>query len=210
MARRHRIVTDERRLSSRFGSRHRAALGITEETDAVVIVVSEERGTMSFCFNGNLVPHLDEAGLRQALRGVFRPNRSVWQREIKRLRSWFPGKNTGNIDQSSSRIEQRSRLDNHQRDSIAPDRAYVQPLRRQRTEDEVKNAAPSSHRDLMPSGQLDIAELTEEMGSHNGLNHSLNTQEHQHSSKDTSASMTTSQEPNDHQRDRGGSGGTSA
>ncbi len=42
-----------------LGSRHRAALGITEETDAVVVVVSEERGSISFCFNGNIVTNLD-------------------------------------------------------------------------------------------------------------------------------------------------------
>jgi diadenylate cyclase len=50
-----------------FGSRHRAALGITEETDAVVVVVSEERGTISFCFNGNIVPNIDGTALRQTL-----------------------------------------------------------------------------------------------------------------------------------------------
>src|SRR5579859_5781369 len=54
-----------------MGSRHRAALGITEETDAVVVVVSEERGTISFCFNGNIVSNLDGASLRQALLGLF-------------------------------------------------------------------------------------------------------------------------------------------
>jgi len=54
-----------------LGSRHRAALGITEETDAVVVVVSEERGSISFCFNGNIVTNLDGASLRQALLGLF-------------------------------------------------------------------------------------------------------------------------------------------
>lgn len=54
-----------------LGSRHRAALGITEETDAVVVVVSEERGTISFCFSGNIVSNLDGASLRQALLGLF-------------------------------------------------------------------------------------------------------------------------------------------
>jgi uncharacterized protein (TIGR00159 family) len=60
-------------LDQSFGSRHRAALGITEETDAVVVVVSEERGTISLCFDGNLVSNLDEAKLRTALDANFAP-----------------------------------------------------------------------------------------------------------------------------------------
>lgn len=58
-------------LDASLGSRHRAALGITEETDAVVVVVSEERGTISFCFSGNIVSNLDGQSLRQALAGLF-------------------------------------------------------------------------------------------------------------------------------------------
>ncbi|MBI4703140.1 MAG: TIGR00159 family protein [Deltaproteobacteria bacterium] len=54
-----------------LGSRHRAAIGITEETDAVVVVVSEERGTISMCFNGNLAANLDGESLRRALLGLF-------------------------------------------------------------------------------------------------------------------------------------------
>jgi uncharacterized protein (TIGR00159 family) len=64
-------MPDTKVLDKSLGSRHRAALGITEETDAVVVVVSEERGTISFCFNGNIVSHLDGASLRQALLGLF-------------------------------------------------------------------------------------------------------------------------------------------
>jgi diadenylate cyclase len=68
-------MPDSRVLDASFGSRHRASLGITEETDAVVVVVSEERGTIGFCFNGNIVGNLDGPGLRRALEGVFSPRR---------------------------------------------------------------------------------------------------------------------------------------
>lgn len=64
-------MPDIKVVDKSMGSRHRAALGITEETDAVVVVVSEERGTISFCFNGNIVPNLDGASLKQALLGLF-------------------------------------------------------------------------------------------------------------------------------------------
>ena len=54
-----------------LGARHRAALGITEETDAVVVVVSEEKGAISLCFGGNIVRGLDGQALRDALFGLF-------------------------------------------------------------------------------------------------------------------------------------------
>ena len=77
-------MPDTKVLDKSLGSRHRAALGITEETDAVVVVVSEERGTIGFCFNGNIVSHLDGASLRQALLGLFGQKTRGKKRPTKR------------------------------------------------------------------------------------------------------------------------------
>ncbi|MEO8904750.1 MAG: diadenylate cyclase CdaA [Polyangiaceae bacterium] len=66
-------MPEGRVMDDSFGSRHRAALGITEETDAVVVIVSEERGTISFCFNGNIASNLDGLKLRTMLEAIFSP-----------------------------------------------------------------------------------------------------------------------------------------
>lgn len=54
-------------FSKRFGTRHRAAIGVTEETDALAIVVSEERGTISLAHDGELSDELDAKSLRDLL-----------------------------------------------------------------------------------------------------------------------------------------------
>lgn len=59
----------------RYGTRHRAALGITEQTDAVVVVVSEESGQASLVERARIRRNLDEGQLTRALTALLRPER---------------------------------------------------------------------------------------------------------------------------------------
>ena len=58
-------------LPDGVGTRHRAAVGITEETDAVVIVVSEETATLSVVYSGEMLRDLDGPRLRETLRDIL-------------------------------------------------------------------------------------------------------------------------------------------
>ena len=60
-------LTTNPSLSRSYGTRHRAAVGITEESDAVAIVVSEERGVVSLAENGKISAALDAQGLETLL-----------------------------------------------------------------------------------------------------------------------------------------------
>ncbi|MCK8826183.1 diadenylate cyclase CdaA [Natroniella acetigena] len=58
-------LTNNKKLSQSLGTRHRAAAGISEETDALVIIVSEETGVISTAFAGRLKYNLDEFDLKE-------------------------------------------------------------------------------------------------------------------------------------------------
>jgi len=64
-------LTVKPRLSKELGTRHRAAIGVTEETDAVAIVVSEQEGTIALVVGGNLTERLDASRLQNALQGLI-------------------------------------------------------------------------------------------------------------------------------------------
>lgn len=74
-------LSQEEALPKGLGTRHRAAVGLTEETDAVCVVVSEETGVISVSTGGKLVRNLDEASLAKVLKDIFhKPKR---KRELK-------------------------------------------------------------------------------------------------------------------------------
>ncbi|MDP7495774.1 MAG: diadenylate cyclase CdaA [Roseibacillus sp.] len=58
-----------------MGLRHRAAIGLTEESDAVTIVVSEETGAVSICVDGRIERNMDEDGFRDRLEEIFLSDR---------------------------------------------------------------------------------------------------------------------------------------
>ena len=60
-------LTENRNLSRELGTRHRAALGVTEQSDAIVVVVSEETGTISIARNGELMRYLHGDDVREIL-----------------------------------------------------------------------------------------------------------------------------------------------
>ena len=65
-------------ISRDLGTRHRAAIGITEATDAVSLIVSEETGIISMAREGRLTRHLDERSLSILLTELFTPDRNAY------------------------------------------------------------------------------------------------------------------------------------
>ena len=66
-------LSEGKGISRELGTRHRAAIGITETTDAIALIVSEETGIISMAREGRLTRHLDRAGLEQVLTALYQP-----------------------------------------------------------------------------------------------------------------------------------------
>lgn len=79
-------LTTNPELSRTYGTRHRAAIGITEEADALAIAVSEERGTISLTVDGTIVEGLDAQGLILRLRAALAPGNEDGKGGGKRAR----------------------------------------------------------------------------------------------------------------------------
>ena len=76
-------LTQRQDLNKSLGTRHRAAIGLTEETDAVVVAVSEETGAISYAYKGHLVRAVTLEELRAFLTSVF------VRRTRRSFRNWF-------------------------------------------------------------------------------------------------------------------------
>jgi len=76
-------------LAKTLGTRHRAAIGLTEETDAIVVVMSEETGSISYAYKGILVRGVTAEELRAFLTSILvKPEKS--RRPLEWLRQWRP------------------------------------------------------------------------------------------------------------------------
>jgi diadenylate cyclase len=69
-------LTVNPRVSRELGTRHRAAIGLTEENDAVAVVVSEETGQISLALDGRIERNLTPDALRQRMRSLVTLRRS--------------------------------------------------------------------------------------------------------------------------------------
>jgi diadenylate cyclase len=75
-----------------LGLRHRAAIGVTEESDAIVVVVSEERGSIAIAHSGRVIRNLDAKRLATVMHAFYRPAlERAWPRWIARAREALRG-----------------------------------------------------------------------------------------------------------------------
>lgn len=83
-------LSDNQGISKELGTRHRAAIGMSERSDSMSIIVSEETGSISIAENGKISRHLDIATLEDILQELYEPT-------IERSMDWL-GKWGGNYD----------------------------------------------------------------------------------------------------------------
>jgi diadenylate cyclase len=84
-------LTQEANISKSLGTRHRAAIGLSEETDAVCVVASEETGSMSISMGGKLMHNLSEENLMKYLKEIFyNPHKLRGKRLLKILSKLSP------------------------------------------------------------------------------------------------------------------------
>lgn len=82
-------LTDTRNLSQELGTRHRAAIGMSEQSDAVVFVISEETGTMSIAKGGSLQRYLTENDVKVLIKEAISTPTVDWKDELKmKLEKW--------------------------------------------------------------------------------------------------------------------------
>ena len=92
------LASDNRAISRDLGTRHRAGVGVTETTDAIVLIVSEETGIISMARGGKLTRHLDAEGLRKVLREMYHEEHTRLWRFTHSLRGARKGE-TGNDEE---------------------------------------------------------------------------------------------------------------
>lgn len=88
-------LTSSSEISKKLGTRHRAAIGLTEVSDAAVIVVSEETGVISLALNGKLVRNYDKDRLKAILLKIlFKKQLSDQESFREKVKRWLKDKST--------------------------------------------------------------------------------------------------------------------
>ena len=85
-------LTENRNLSQELGTRHRAALGMSEQSDAMVLVVSEETGAISIARNGELMRYLTVEDVKAILRNaIIQPHAAVKDNLLDKIKGLLGG-----------------------------------------------------------------------------------------------------------------------
>jgi uncharacterized protein (TIGR00159 family) len=105
-------LTDNISATGQLGTRHRAAIGVTEVSDALAVVVSEETGQIAVAHNGRLIRNLDQDRLRRVLRSLLRLDRPQRERPgwLTALGGRLPvsgriGANDGSAPSANGRVQ---------------------------------------------------------------------------------------------------------
>ena len=147
--------------SERFGTRHRAALGTTEQSDAVVVVVSEENGQVSLVQRARIVRNLNEAQMTRALRQILEP---APERARLRIPTPVPGGRAPRLA-DIGRAVRAGRRDRGPAEPIPPDEPLVpepdeppNPADAPPSADEVAATAPEPPPDATPANGVPAAD----------------------------------------------------
>lgn len=98
-------LTDNISASSQLGTRHRAGIGVTEESDALAVIVSEETGQMSVAHSGRLIRNLDQDRLRRVLRTLLKIQTPQPSQRPRRF-AWTQLFHTNGVPQQASKTRQ--------------------------------------------------------------------------------------------------------
>lgn len=93
-------LSQNKQISKALGTRHRAGIGISEITDSITIIASEETGKVSIAVGGELIPDMDSSSLRSKLN--FIQKKSI---DVKRFRLWKKGKLKRNEEEADKQSD---------------------------------------------------------------------------------------------------------
>ena len=80
-------LTENQGVSRELGTRHRAAIGVGETTDAICLIVSEETGVMSMTEGGRITRHMDATSIRKVLEGIYTEQHKGIRKLIQQMRA---------------------------------------------------------------------------------------------------------------------------